>query len=137
MNATSELQQHGFQQGAKLQWRESGAEIAFEFVATDPLTWAAKHVILAVVDAADDQTLFVGPTGQQVRSRLGDLGRWLNGKRKDDSETPVRYAWLDRLKTCKPGEIEVWAKASVPGRAQREMEARRWIDLLRPVLNRR
>jgi hypothetical protein len=137
MNAISELQRHGFQRGAKLERRKSGAEVAFEFVATDPVTWAAKHVILAVVDAADDQILFVGPTGQQVRSRLGDLGRWLNGKRKDDCETPVRYAWLDRLKTCKPGKIEVWAKSSVPERAQREMEATRWIDLLQPLLNRR
>jgi len=137
MNAVGTLQQHGFRRGAELQWRESEAEPDFKFVASDPALWADKQVIFAIVDAQDDQTLFVGPTGQRVGSRLGDLGRWLNGKRKDDCETPVRYAWLDRLKTCKPGTIEVWSKASVAERTQRDIEATRWIALLQPPLNRR
>lgn len=135
MVAQAELIDHGFRHTAKLHWEAGGEQFRLEG-ARD--VWRETRCFIYVwFDESRQRALNVGHTGQAFSARFGDYVRWLNGKRKNDCDTPIRKEWLSCLVGCQSGRVEVWIRASTNDRSARESDERRWITQLRPILNRR
>lgn len=135
MSTCEKLEGYGFICLASLWWANIGKDFRLEGSTTSWKT--TSSFIYAWVDKGTDRILNVGHTGQTFSGRFGDYVRWLNGKRKNDCDTPIRRAWLACFSGCDSGQIEVWVKPSATDRPTREADERSWISRLRPVLNRR
>jgi hypothetical protein len=133
MAITRTLEDFHFSRAATLEWQDE----VFDFSAIDPEWRRVRNLIYVYVDVEHNRYLNVGQTGQCFRARIGQYKGWLNGQHQNDCDTRIRHEWLACLGTCRSSQVEVWVKPSSADGGQRKAEEARWIETLKPILNRK
>jgi hypothetical protein len=123
----------GFRAALMMHWVDGPGTFKVTPVNGDAETLRTRSVVYAWYDRHNDVVMNVGLTGQSLKARFmykAGYEHWLNGALGDSR---IRRAWLDHIKTSRPGLIEVHVRPCDPSVLRQEET--RFMAALNPKLN--